>query len=262
MPFSPASASNSQHIPSTNNLTPESGEPLIQISRVRNTDIPSDNEGWSTGTKVALGVTGAVIATGTLITAVGQGSPVAGLAVIGGALGLSGMQSSSAVAASPEPLPVAVRLAGEQATATSSIDTCNRLITSMSAMNGQRIDEISLTELQSVKDAIEGVSTLDLNTLSSQQCNELGTCFGVSLMAGKISPLKIRLENAQTNIMNGNTQTLAGELSARLFHPIEVLRKNLLLAEVEPRLEVIKEIHAKNYAFVEQINNRILSDLS
>jgi hypothetical protein len=249
--------SHSSHSFHTSNSTNESRKPMLPRD-VRN--VSPRNDGWSTSTKVALGVTGAVIGLGTVITALGSGNPVASAVVAGGLFSGIAKPFFSHVEAR-ETLPVPGQQVGALVPPTNPIDTCNLLVADASTLNGQRIGDISLSALQSLKSGVEEACATDLNALTPSQLNEMGRCFGRNLMSTGISSLKGRLENAERSIMAGRTDDLAGQVSDNLFHSVLVIRQRLLLAEVEPRLKAVNEVHAKLRSFVLAINDRILSNV-
>jgi hypothetical protein len=240
-----------------NNSTNESRKPMLP-SEVRN--VSSRNDGWSTGTKVALGVTGAVIGVGTFIAALGTGNPVAGAVVVSGLFtGIAKPFSSQSNVS--ETLPVPEQQMGALVPPASPIDACNLLVATTSALNARRIGDISLTELRSVERQVAEVSVTNLSSLNAGQLSELGRCFGRDLMAAKVLFLKTRLEDAKRDILEGRSETLIGQLSDQIFQSIGIVRKNMLLREIDPRLSVVNEIHAKLRSFVLAINDRILSNI-
>jgi hypothetical protein len=254
MPVPPVAHSTVDHLHRSSGArrsTSGSKKPLL-VREIKN--VSSRDESWGTGTKVALCLTGAVIATGTVLTAVGAGNPVGGLVALGGlAAGIFRDKTPFSAVTGQETLPVPGELGGERSSTISQIDTCHRLSALMSGMGGQKIADISLSSLQSVKKEIEKVSVMDLNALTPRQLSEVGRCFGTNLMEGKVLPLKSRLEDARQEIMS------EGDPTYRLFHPLEVARRNLLLAELDPKLGVVKEMHENIRSFVIQINERMLA---
>jgi hypothetical protein len=138
------------------------------------------------------------------------------------------------------------------------VGVCEQVIGRFSLMDGVQMDGTSLPELHALRNEVDGAARAaqrmaDNDEAQTDALNRVAHCLGTGLRKNKVEPMISKLETMKNGLLQGGGGTSIDE-------PINVIRRQMRVGEIDQRLSVLHDISRHLYDATVILNRKILTN--